>query len=391
MLRLRLVALLCAGVCTPALDPWPAHGGPGRGGGAGHAHFGPSLPQFSAPRIAPQISAPRSAPHFTRTLPALGIPPSQWGRPSPTTGLRANHPTGPRTFQVPREQNFPRALSAYGTASIGHIRVWPGNASAFTRRQFSIAPFGGLHSHLQPRLQGTRFQPQFQPLFAARHHHHHHRFGAFPVIWSDSLFWPDAYSDLLDYTFYPYAYDDYGPYLYPDIYQGIFGEPTETAYAAAPGRTRWRAPPSQTRCGALLATPPEEIAQTLNLNDAQREALKAFNQAADEAHDTLSDSCADDLPKTPLARMQAMQARLSSILRGVEKMRPLFDRFYALLNETQRAQLDARASADAREPEQSCNERSFALPGLPVERIARTVQPDASQRAALRDLEDAFM
>jgi hypothetical protein len=43
MVRLRLVALLCAGVCTPALHPWPAHAGPGRGGAAGHAHFGPSL------------------------------------------------------------------------------------------------------------------------------------------------------------------------------------------------------------------------------------------------------------------------------------------------------------------------------------------------------------
>jgi hypothetical protein len=290
---------------------------------------------------------------------------------------------------VPREQNVPRALSAYGTASIRQVRVWPGNASAFTRRQFSIAPFGGLHTHLQTRLQGPRLQPQFQPLFAARHHHH--RFGAFPVIWSDSLFWPDAYSDLLDYTFYPYAYDDYGPYLYPDIYQGIFGEPTETAYAAAPDRTQWRAPPSQTRCGALLATPPEEIAQTLNLNDAQRAALTAFNQAADEAPDTLRGSCADDLPRTPLARMQAMQERLARIVRVVEKMRPLFGRFYSLLNDTQRAHLDARASADARGPERSCNARSFALPSLPVGRIVRAVQPDASQRAALRDLEDAFM
>jgi len=346
--------------------------GPDVEGAAGHAHFGPSLPQFSAPRMAPQISAPRSAPHFARSLPALGIPPSQWGRPSPTTALRANQRIAPRTFQVPREQNFPRALPAYGTASIRHIRVWPGNGSAFTRRQFSIAPFGGLHTHLQTRLQGPRLQPQFQPLFAARHHHH--RFGAFPVIWSDSLFWPDAYSDLLDYTFYPYVYDDYGPYFYPDIYQGIFGEPTETAYAAAPDRTRWRAPPSQTRCGALLATPPEEIAQTLNLNDAQRAALTAFNQAADEAPDTLSGSCAGDLPRTPLARMQAMQERLASIVRVVEKMRPLFGRFYALLNDTQRAQLDARASADARGPEQSCNARSFAPSHALCSRMCRSAR-----------------
>jgi hypothetical protein len=39
MVRLRLVALLCAGVCTPALHPWPAHAGPGRGGRCGARAF----------------------------------------------------------------------------------------------------------------------------------------------------------------------------------------------------------------------------------------------------------------------------------------------------------------------------------------------------------------
>ena len=37
------------------------------------------------------------------------------------------------------------------------------------------------------------------------------------------LFWPYAYDDFLNYTFYPYAYDAFWPAAYDDVYNGITG------------------------------------------------------------------------------------------------------------------------------------------------------------------------
>ena len=37
------------------------------------------------------------------------------------------------------------------------------------------------------------------------------------------MFWPYAYDDFVDYTFYPHAYDTFWPYAYDDLYEGAFG------------------------------------------------------------------------------------------------------------------------------------------------------------------------
>ena len=42
------------------------------------------------------------------------------------------------------------------------------------------------------------------------------------IGWAGPLFWPYAYSDFVDYTFYPYAYDTFWPYAYDDVYEGMF-------------------------------------------------------------------------------------------------------------------------------------------------------------------------
>ena len=70
---------------------------------------------------------------------------------------------------------------------------------------------------------GGRF---FDPQWRRRFSH--------PIVigWVGPLFWPYAYSDFVDYTFYPYAYDTFWPYAYDDVYDGMFG-----AYAVGYGGT----------------------------------------------------------------------------------------------------------------------------------------------------------
>ena len=72
-------------------------------------------------------------------------------------------------------------------------------------------------------FQGRFFNPQWRRHFAR------------PIVigWVGPLFWPYAYSDFIDYTFYPYAYDTFWPYAYDDFYDGMFGA-YALGYGAAP-------------------------------------------------------------------------------------------------------------------------------------------------------------
>jgi hypothetical protein len=148
--------------------------------------------------------------------------------------------------------------------------------------------------------------------------------------------------------------------------------------------------PTDEPCGtAALATwPVEQIAQRLKLTEAQRAAIDTLNDAANAelGADMLSASCNQALPETPLSRLEAMRVRLVAMLRGVESMRPLLARFYALLTDGQKAQLNSPATGGAQ-----CAEDLRVFPTLSQDRIVRELQTDAAQRVALRELQHALM
>jgi hypothetical protein len=352
MLRLRPLVLIWLSFCVLSLNAPPAGAG-GRGGGA---HFGAHFaPHFSAPHLQPQVSAPRVSAPMPRTLaaPAYRAP-------------------ALATFHVPTQQRFRSPTAAYATGSVANIRVWRGNL--FAQRTFTFGRFGGLHTHVHARLQA----PRFSPFFATRHH----RVRGNAVLWTGALFWPDAYGDFFDYTLDPYDYYGLSPYPYPDLYQGIFGEPVASAFAAIPAR---RSGATDEPCGTAVLTAwrIEEIAERLDLNSAQRAALIELNDAAAEVFAPTPASCSDALPVTPISRVAAVQARLSGILRRFDSVHPAFARFYASLKPGQKAQLNAPAQAEAQ-----CGPRPFA--SLPIEAIARELRVNASQRAALLDLQHAL-
>ena len=116
-------------------------------------------------------------------------------------------------------------------------------------------------------FQGRFFNPQWR-----RHFAH-------PIVigWVGPLFWPYAYSDFVDYTFYPYAYDTFWPYAYDDVYDGMFG-----AYALGYGGTYAAVGPAATMAAATLAAaliglptleaPPAAEASSRPLQRADRRA-----------------------------------------------------------------------------------------------------------------------
>ena len=59
------------------------------------------------------------------------------------------------------------------------------------------------------------------------------------VAWYGPVFWPYAYSDIFDYAFWSYGYDDgFWAYAYDDFFDGVFwgevGPPEDYVYAPAP-------------------------------------------------------------------------------------------------------------------------------------------------------------
>ena len=84
--------------------------------------------------------------------------------------------------------------------------------------RFGNRPGGSLEG---PALARATFQGGWWK----HHHHHHHRYfkSVFVIGFVGPLFWPYAYYDFVDYTFYPYAYDTFWPSAYDDLYDGMYG------------------------------------------------------------------------------------------------------------------------------------------------------------------------
>jgi hypothetical protein len=270
----------------------------------------------------------------------------------------------------------------------------------------------GARTLAQSTFQGRFFNPQWR-----RHFTH-------PIVigWVGPLFWPYAYSDFIDYTFYPYSYDTFWPYAYDDVYEGMFG-----AYALGYGGTYAAVGPASDYGGGyarggsargayvrgsaggrsveadlcsgqtagLTDWPIEQIARAVEPDDAQRAALDEFKDAAAKALDLLKASCPTELPSTPTGRLAAMHQRLDAMLQTVRMVRPVLEKFYSLLNDEQKARFNALGPeevADQRsrsDLSQVCGERASGIASLPIEQIGRTVRPDEAQRAALKELEDA--
>src|SRR6516165_530268 len=287
------------------------------------------------------------------------------------------------------------------------------NARAFSGGVLRNQAFANLSAARDPSaraLAGSTFQGRFLDPQWRRHR-------AFPAVigWVGPLFWPYAYDDFVDYTFYPYAYDTFWPYAYDDFYDGMFG-----AYAAGYGGTYASVGPLRgSRYGAvsgregprggrsvgadlcsgetagLTDWPIERIAQTVEPNDTQRAVLDELKAATAQALDILKAACPTALPSTPTGRIEAMHQRLDAMLQAVRTVRPVVEKFYQSLNDEQKARFNALGPDDSDQQQaqrnltQVCGERASGIASLPLERIERAVQPDGAQRSALKDLQDA--
>ena len=100
---------------------------------------------------------------------------------------------------------------------------------------------------------------------------------------------------------------------------------------------------SVAECGrpATPSWPAEEIETRLHPTDTQRAALKTLQDAAAHTADTVKAACQPTDVLTPTARLDAVAARLDTMLEAVKSVRSALDDFYATLSDEQKAQFEA--------------------------------------------------
>jgi hypothetical protein len=265
----------------------------------------------------------------------------------------------------------------------------------------------------------------FDGRFSQFRHHDGDRFAerrgfhGIVIGWGGPVFWPYAYTDFVDYTFWPYASDTFWPYAYDDVYDGMFGAyaPDATAYASLPTR-RYRPatqgpsaaglPPAGSaqictgEASGLTDWPIERIAQQVGPDDPQRTLLDQLKDATAKAVNLLQSTCPTDLPSTPTGRLAEMRQRVQSMLQAVQLVRPALDKFYQSLSDEQKERFisvdaepiaggtskAARAARQQPNPTQACG-GSAQITGLPINQIQQLLHPTDTQQAALQELNDA--
>jgi len=251
-----------------------------------------------------------------------------------------------------------------------------------------------------------------------------HRHAGF-VPWVGPLYWPYAYSDIFDYTFWPYGYDEgFWAYAYDDFFDAVFwpngGPYADYAYAgpydgdivgALPGmratsRIRTATRLAQQLCSdpakGVTAWPFARIEKAVAPNADQEALLDELKNAAAMAADRFKVSCPNELPMTPVGRLNAVLGRLEATRDAVRSVRPALERFYASLSDEQKARFNAVgpdfgrpgatvAGNETQGPAATdrCGDAKAGLVDLPIERIEDAVQPTGDQQPALDRLGEA--
>jgi hypothetical protein len=257
------------------------------------------------------------------------------------------------------------------------------------------------------------------------------------IPWYGPVYWPYAYSDIFDYTFWPDAYDNgYWPYAYDDFLDGIFfpygapyvGDAYSGPYDAAgvgypgfPARPKGQAGTQRRPIGTVstaaqqlceqpgsgvTAWPIEQMVDTVRPSDEQHALLDDLKNAATRAADAFRNACPTVVPMTPVGRLQAMIGRLLATLDAVHLVRPALEKFYESLSDEQKARFNAMGPDLGRQPTQTaqtetqrqttanqqtsaCANAKPGLVDLPIDRIDQVVQPTRDQEDALDRLSDA--
>ncbi|MEH2479163.1 putative transcriptional regulator [Nitrobacteraceae bacterium AZCC 2146] len=227
--------------------------------------------------------------------------------------------------------------------------------------------------------------------------------------WVGPLFWPFAYFDIYDYAIWgSAARGPFWGYGYDDIYAGMFAPYDYDALAGylplrGSAGARDDAPDRLAQlCGEdsreIAGLPIDLIQQAIEPTEAQRAALDELANASVAAAQKIKAACPTIMSLTAPGRLASMQQRIEAMIAAVAIVQPALDRFYNLLNDEQKARLNALAEDQRRRSLARSRDRSLAqgcdvaqVTALkwPTEEIDARLRPTETQRASLVALQNA--
>jgi LTXXQ motif family protein len=243
--------------------------------------------------------------------------------------------------------------------------------------------------------------------------------------WAGPVFWPYLYGDIFSFAFWPYDYYDPfwaygsdfllasifapGPYFgadygYAPDYSAGYAGSSNIYYGGSSATPADRQALAETdaaaaeSCGGLAPgvtdLPIAQIKQTVRPTGDQLTALDDLNAAAVKARDVVKASCPSAIPLTPVARLDAAQARLEAMTQAVDIIQGPLEKFYDSLNDEQKHRFDAMGNTGGNTGASQapaggnlavlCGQQSGDVTSLPVDRIQQVVQPNS------KDQQDAF-
>jgi hypothetical protein len=401
-----------------------AMGGGGHFGGGGHiggaAHFGGGArmggggAHFGGGRIG-------GAPHFSGR-PAISRSAAHPGFRGQRSFAGHGNPGRAASRAAALNSNRNASFSRNRNAAVSQNRVATARSNAVRSALSSRAVAGALHNRAALRNANARAQIVASAATAGWHDGRggrngwwRHRNGGYG--WVGPLFWPFAYYDIYDYAMWGYGDDapfwDYG---YNDIYAGLFapyGYDDLAGYLPPSGGPRVSAGPATgvpsatadqlaPMCGEdsrdIAGLPIDQIQQAIAPNDAQRAALDDLANASVKAAQDIKAACPTRIAATAPARLAAMQQRIEAMISAVGAVQPPLQKFYGLLNDDQKARLNAlgqdqRKSESARNTgasrAQNCGAAQPGVTDWPTGEIEARLHPTDAQRASLAALTDA--
>jgi hypothetical protein len=148
----------------------------------------------------------------------------------------------------------------------------------------------------------------------------------------------------------------------------------------------------------VAGLPIDQIQRAIAPNEAQNAALDDLGNASVKAAQDIRAACPPQIPATAPARLGAMQQRVESMIAAVGTVQPALDKFYGLLNDQQKARLNAigpnqRGKSAVRRADgalaQNCGAARSGTTDWPTAEIESRLHPTDAQRASLAALMDA--
>jgi hypothetical protein len=99
------------------------------------------------------------------------------------------------------------------------------------------------------------------------------------------------------------------------------------------------------QAGSFIALPAQRIEQVIQPTPQQQSAFDDLKQAAQKVGDQLQSSCPTAVPKSPVARLVAIEMRLCVVADAIKAVRPNLKNFYTSLSDDQKARFNMMGPA----------------------------------------------